>query len=94
MTDDELRELQELAHQLEELTRHPGWKVMVDYVHFGAGMLAHHQKYLLSGNCKSPEEYQRYAGWVAGSQAVLDAPANVRKMSDKYSIRQDSSERA
>lgn len=86
MTEDELRQLQELAYQLEELTAHPGWSVLIDYVHNGAGMLGAHQRYLLAGSCKSPEEYQKYAGWVHGSLAVLEAPVNVRKLADKYSV--------
>ena len=86
MTEDELRELQELAHKLEELTRHPGWPVLVDYAHFGDGMQQSRQKYLLGGLCKTPEEYQKYVGWVSGSQSVLDIPKMVAGLRDKYSV--------
>lgn len=85
MNPDQLRELQELAHQLEELTKTDAWKILVDYAQYGDGMLASHQKYLISGLCKTTEEYQKQAGWVQGCLAVLNAPENVRKMSDKYS---------
>ena len=74
MNDDELRQLQENAFQLEEMTKHPGWAVLVDYANFGPGGQSHHQKYLLLGNCKTPDEYQKYVGWVAGCQHVLDIP--------------------
>lgn len=86
MNEDELRELQELAHQLEELTRHQGWGILVDYVQNGAGMLGKHQNYLVAGNCKNPEEYQKYVGWIQGAMAVLSAPQTIREMSDKYSV--------
>ena len=87
MTADELRELQELAFQLEELTKHEGWAVLRDYCNFGDGMLAHHQKYLLNGLCKSTDEYQKYAGWVQGASAVLAAPQKVREMANRYSVK-------
>lgn len=85
MNAEQLRELQELAHQLDELTKHPGWEVYVDFVLFGAGGQRHHQQRVISGACKTTEEYQHQVGWIAGSQHALDAPKNVRKMADDYS---------
>ena len=87
MTDDQLRELQELAHQLDELTRHPGWAVLVNYAHYGDGMQAQQQKRVLAGSCKTPEEYQRWTGWIAGSQAVLDIPETVMAIRDRESAK-------
>lgn len=88
MEADELRELQELASALEELTKHEGWQVLVDYAWHGPGMRTHHQTYVLNGVCKTPEEYQKYVGWLAGAQAVIDIPASVAKMRDTYSAQE------
>ena len=85
MTDEELRELQELAHQLDELTKHPGWKVLVDFAWNGDGMIGAKQRYLVGGSCKTTDEYQKYAGWVAGAQAVLQAPVAVAAIRDRES---------
>ena len=88
MSPDELRELQELAHQLEELTRHPGWPILVHYSNYGAGGMDAQQKRLIGGHCESQEEYKRLAGWVAGANHVLTAPIRVRDMADKYSAKE------
>jgi len=87
VTPDQLRDLQELAHQLDELTRHPGWQVFVNYAQFGDGMMSAQQARVLNGSCKSPEEYQRWTGWIAGSQAVLNIPATVAAIRDRESAK-------
>ena len=87
MDDDRLRDLQELAFELEELTKHPGWPVLVDFALNGDGMLGHKQKYLLDGKCKTPEEYKEYAGWIAGCRAVLNAPALNGAIRDRESAK-------
>lgn len=87
MEADKLRDLQELAHQLEELTKHPGWKVFVHYAHYGDGMMEAHQKRVLSGACKTPEDYQREAGWLAGAEAVLKIPELVALVRDRESAK-------
>lgn len=87
MTPDALRDLQELAHQLHELTQHPGWAVFVHYARHGDGMQFAQQRRVLNGSCATPEEYQRWTGWIAGSQAVLDIPATVAGIRDRESAK-------
>lgn len=88
MNDQELRDLQELAYQLEELTRHPGWSVFKDFVVFSSGGQASKQRYVLNGKCKDDKDYMFHTGWIAGSQFALDAPDRVAEMSLKYAKQQ------
>lgn len=90
MSEEELRELQELAFQLDELTQHPGWAVFVDNIRFGPGGMLSHQKRVLGGSCKTPEEYQHQVGWIAGCEFCLEAPTRVRGMAAEYSKKQPS----
>lgn len=85
MNDEQLRELQELAYQLSELTNHPGWQVFKDFVLFGDGGQAAKQRYVIGGKCRDDKDYMFHTGWIAGSQFALDAPDTVQKMAAKYS---------
>ena len=76
MTDDELRALQEQAFQLEELTRHPGWEVLRDYLE---SVLMRGDKFrVLNGHMETIEEYKFTTGVLRGIHAVLDTPGHVR----------------
>ncbi len=90
MDDQQLRDLQQLASELEELTTHLGWPVLVHYATNGDGMIAHHQSFILNGSCKNPEEYQKYAGWLAGANAILNIPQIVGAIRDRESLKQGS----
>jgi hypothetical protein len=80
VTREQARELTERAHQLDELTKHPGWAVLVDWTRHGPAGAANRQRGLLAGNAKSLEDYQYEVGWLAGAEHVLDAPQRVRDM--------------
>jgi hypothetical protein len=71
-TDDaELHALVERAHQIELLTQHPGWPLFRDYL-IGLSMAS--QNYILSGTCKSFDDYRDRTGYVKGLRAAMDAP--------------------
>lgn len=81
MLDDErYRALQEQAHLLAELEKHPGWPVLVDYAQAVVGQPL--RRKLLNGGCKTLDDYQRAAGELAGIERVLAAPNTVRAMLD------------
>ena len=80
MTDDELRELQELHHQLEELERHSGWEVLKDFVLHGPAGSMGRQSRVVNGGTRDWDEYQRETGWLAGAHHVLEARSKVAQM--------------
>lgn len=80
MTDDELRALVEQHHQLEELAKHPGWQVLVDYVLNGPAGSLGRQRRLVNRGAKDFQEYLSECGWLAGAHHVLDAGTAVGQM--------------
>lgn len=80
MTDDELRALVEQAHQLDELTRHPGWLVLEDYILRGPAGFAGRQRAIINGLARDHEDYLKQTSWMQGADAVLKAPATVAEM--------------
>ena len=80
MTQDELRALVEQHHQLDELTKHPGWEVLVDYVLHGGGGSVKRQHRLVNGQLTTYEEYVKETGWLQGAHHVLEAPKTVLAM--------------
>ena len=73
MTEDEKRELIERAHQLNELTRHPGWEILGS-MYFGKdGFLTHAKRRVISGS-PSWDEYQKDVGFIRGIHHIFDAP--------------------
>lgn len=79
MTEEEKRELQERAHLVEELTKHPGWEVLTDLVLFGPGGSATHQRQLVKG-VKDWDDYQVAVGIIRGIHHVTEAPDRLRRM--------------
>ena len=80
MTDDEYRALQEQAHQINELTRHPGWEVFLDFLRFSPAALAKRQIQLLQGAAKTFPDYTQRVGWIEGVQFAIDAPERVQAL--------------
>ena len=76
-SDEEYRALQEQAHMLDELKRHPGWDVLVDFMETisRAAKLR-----VLNGKLVSVEDYKSVTGELVGIHKVLDAPAVVMGM--------------
>jgi len=79
LTDDDYRALVEQAHQVSELTRHPGWAVLLDYLRFSEGALAKRQVQVLQGGARSFDDYQNRIGWIQGVQYAIDAPDRLEK---------------
>ena len=67
----ELHALIERAHQIELLTQHPGWPLFRDYL---INLTTSSQNFILSGACKSFDEYRDKTGYVKGLRAAMDAP--------------------
>jgi hypothetical protein len=70
--DKELHALIERAHQIEMLTQHPGWPLFSDYI---IGLTTSIQNLILSGGCKTLEEYRERTGYVRGLHAAVQAPS-------------------
>lgn len=77
MQDDDFRALQEQAHMLNELTRHAGWAVLVDYLQATSASM---QRRLLNGHISSHEEYKQVSGELVGITKALRAPDQVAQM--------------
>ena len=94
MTDDQLRELQELHHQLEELERHSGWDVLKDFVLHGPAGSMGRQSRVVNGGTRDWDEYQRETGWLAGAHHVLEARSKVAQMLQNELLERNEAERA
>lgn len=79
LNDDELRALQEDAHMLEELTKHPGWSIFVGYCH---AIMDGDKRRVLGGVLADPLEYKAVTGRIVGIHDVLNAPIVARQKVD------------
>ncbi len=73
MTDDEFRALVEQAHQVRELTQHPGWAVLDDYMnHVVMNPL---KRRVLNGNgIDDHVTYRALVEFLQGAHRVLGVP--------------------
>jgi hypothetical protein len=79
--NDTLRELQERAFQLHELTKHPGWAVLEEYTQQAAAV---RQRKLLGGTVKSMDEYHHACGWLQGAETVMNAADYAERLAASY----------
>ena len=86
MTDDEYRDMQEVAHQLRELTKHSGWGALVEYAHTAMRTT---KDGLLNGNVANIDEYRKRAGWLTGIHFVIEAPATMAKIVEGERVRRE-----
>jgi len=77
VTDDELRALIQQSSELEELTKHPGWQVLVDYANH---RMEAPKKAVLNAGVKDWDHYVKTTGWLTGVHAALDFPTTVAAM--------------
>lgn len=77
MNPNELRELQERAHQIRQLQQTSGWELLADYVKAQADAKL---RRLIAGRAKTVEEYRGDAGWIQGATFVLNAADELDKM--------------
>ena len=77
---DELRDLVERNADVQAMTQTPGWPLLEDYIR---AQLGAKQNYLLVGNAESMEEYNKITGWLAGVQAVLNAPSALNAQTER-----------
>lgn len=76
MTEAELRELQERAHQIRDLQAHPGWPLLVDYTH---AVKEAKLRELIYGKDRTLEQHREAAGFMQGAQFVLNAADELEK---------------
>jgi len=76
MDEGELRELQERAHRIRQLTQSPDWALLRDYC---STVINAKNRHLLNGMAKTLEEYRADAGWISGAMFVLDAADHLDK---------------
>jgi hypothetical protein len=76
LTDEELKELEERDLALLELSRHPGWPVLVRCMNEEVEL---HRRTVLRG-ALTPEQYIRETGWIAGAEFFADIPARINEM--------------
>jgi hypothetical protein len=76
MDESELRELQERAHRIRQLTGTPDFELLRDYC---STMVNAKNRALLNGNAKTLEDYRADAGWISGAMFVLNAADHLDK---------------
>lgn len=76
MTDNELRELQERAHQIRQLHQQPGWAMLADYAQ---AVKEAKLRELVHGQGRTLEQHREAAGFVQGVQFVLAAADELDK---------------
>ncbi len=74
--DDPTRQLIEDAHQLQELSNHPGWQVLL---RLADGQIQAWQNRMNSGSFKTLEDYKQCAGWLDGARKLLAIPHDVQR---------------
>ena len=91
---DELRDLIERNALVQEMTRHPGWDLLADYMR---AQMEAKQRSLLLGNADTIEDYRHQTGWLQGVTATLSAPEalaeQVQREEGKEQQRDDAAER-
>jgi len=75
MNDETYRALVEQSHQLQELTRHPGWPVFQDYLL--TVVQAPITRSIVNGGAKDFEEYKERTGFCKGITRALNVPDEV-----------------
>lgn len=74
------RALIEQAHQLRELTKHPGWAVLLDYAQFK--IINPQQAKVNDGNVADLAEYKKLAGFLQGVRRAVNIPVEVGTLAD------------
>jgi hypothetical protein len=69
----------ERAHQLRELTLHPGWPVLVEMAEQRIHAL---QRELIAGKAADYAEYRSKASMAAGMQDVFALPERALRMAE------------
>ena len=80
----------EQAHLIEQLTQHPGWPVLLDWMH---QRMMPRKKRLLNGMIPDRDEYLSTTGFLLGIHEIIDAPAKVAELvSNEQQRRQEREE--
>jgi hypothetical protein len=80
VNEDELRDLIERDAQVQEMTQHPGWALLQDYMR---AQMEAKQRWLIIGNADTLEEYRRMTGWLQGVGDALSAPEALAAQVDR-----------
>jgi hypothetical protein len=84
LTEDEYRVLVEQAHQVYEMTKHPGWSLLVDYLHM---KMKGDKLKVLNNDCQDLDEYRKIAGKLVGIHFVIDAVDAMQKLAENERTR-------
>lgn len=87
---DEVSDLIKRNAAVQEMAQHPGWPLLEDYIR---AQLGAKQNYLLMGNVDSMEEYTKITGWLAGVQAVLNAPLALDAQTERAKKEEEANAR-
>lgn len=86
LSEDDFRDLIERAHQIRELTRHPGWEYFTDWL---AYRVRSAQGKLLGGDISDINDYKLQAGIMRGVQLALHAADDTQLLVDNERARRD-----
>ena len=87
---DDLRDLIERNAAVQEMTQHPGWMLLQDYMR---EQQAAKQHWLIVGNADSMEEYNKVTGWLAGVAATLNAPLTLDAQTERETKEEEANAR-
>ena len=71
---------------IDQLTKHPGWPVMVDWLHTRMDPL---KKQILNGGIDSHDAYLEATGYCKGIHEILDAPKKVATLVVNEQLRRE-----
>ena len=74
LDEGQLRDLIERSQRIQDLTEHPGWGLFIDYL---IDLSTRSQRKVVSGSCKSFEDYKYETGRIAGLVEAMEAPARL-----------------
>jgi len=87
---DALSDLIKRNAAVQEMTNHPGWALLEDYMR---EQQAAKQHYLILGNADSMEEYNKVTGWLAGVAATLNAPTTLDSQTEREKKEEEANAR-
>lgn len=76
MSEDEFLDLVRMTHEVQEMTKHPGWTYLVDRA---AVNISAKQRSVLNGSAKTVEEYKALTGWLDGATFFVNLPNKMEQ---------------
>ena len=87
LSDDDFELLQQQSVSARETAQTPGWEIILDRVRAG---IAKRQDAMISGSCRTWEEYRKYSDWLECALWVLRIPDEIEQdVEDHRELRKD-----